>query len=190
MLHMIKPKRKSINKKGGVIFLIDMLVISLFPIIMVYIIDSSNIYFINKHLKSCLDLAVKSASIYENQYMNPGIPNGLFYIDDSRAMYNFKAIFDLNYNSSIPIQSNASSQSSSPSIVSIQKQAFIYNDFSSTTFPSYNMSTTLLGKYPQFKINVTRPTVLGVARVRYRNFYGKEVDILKYSSSQMSNKSN
>ena len=191
----LSKNKKSRSKKGGVIFLIDLLVICIFPLIMVQIIDTGNIYYIDKHLKSSLDLAVKSASLYEDENINPGIPNGQFYIDNTKANNNFTTIFNLNYHSVVPVQSNTSAK---PAIVETQKKVFVYNNFpgSLVDFPvSGSMSTTtlgfnLLGRYPEFQIKVKRPTVLGVARVKYRTFYGKELDILKYSSSQMSNKNN
>ena len=162
---------------------------------MVQLIDMGNIYYINKHLKSSLDLAVKSASLYEDDYKNPGHPDGKFYIDEDMANANFIRIFDLNYKS---IANNNSSGQTIPSIVEVQKHIFIYNDFPSTLqdFPSQDsMSSSvvgkdLLGKYSEFKIKVKNPTVLGIARIRYKTFYGKEIDVLKYSSSQMVNKNN
>ena len=179
--------RKLNNKQGGIMILIVILSALLFPIIMSGIIDLTNIYKIDKQLKTSLNAATKSAS---SRIDWSAVPDGVFRIDEPVARNVFLDILNKNLGVSAQPVNNYYHAVSANTGNSVSAYVTIYNNRHTGTFVSFpaDGSMPTQAAPAHVGVQVDRPTVVGVATAYMKLsplFGGKTIRLMQIASSQL-----
>jgi len=179
--------KKLKSTKGGVVILIVMMLVILFPIILSSIIDLSNIYKISKILKNALNASVKSAS---SRIDWTKVHDGIFEIDVAKAQSAFKDIMDLNLNIDMSYNGHYFVYDNDDENKHIRVFMAIYNSRHTGSFVDFPVSGTIPPEVydKPISVQVDRPTVFAIATVDYQlmPIFGRRViHITEVASSQL-----
>ena len=180
-------KKKIAGKKGGTIIIIVMMLALLFPIIIMGIIDITNVFKIQKRLKTVLNASVKSASSRVDWNY---VPDGEFKIDRANAEEVFVDIFNSNMEVSLEKEEDYYKCESAKSKKPIRLYFDVYNERHEGDYVNFPKKDVIPPEVTSrhFYTPVDRPTAIVIAKVEYKTsplLGGKVLDIVQFASSQL-----
>ncbi|PRR70138.1 hypothetical protein [Clostridium thermopalmarium] len=182
---MILNKLRS--KKGATFIIVAIMMVILFPVIMSGIIDLNNIHKTSKRLKISLNAAVKSASSRIDWQQ---VPNGTLQIDVPKANGVFRDIFSENFRVTPKQVNNYYEAVDTNSGNKVSFYSTIYNNRHKGSFINFPGAGTIPSQVTNRNITVPvdRPTVVGVATVKYKLtplLGGGTINITQFASSEL-----
>lgn len=179
--------KKIAERKGGIIIIIALMLAILFPVVIMGIVDISNMFKIQKRLKTVLNASVKSAS---SRVDWDYVPDGEFKIDEGKAEEVFVDIFNSNMGVELEKEGNVYKCKSANTGNPIQLYFAIYNerhkDFY-VNFPTEGSIPPQVTDKHLFTV-VDRPTAIVVSKVEYKTspiLGGRVYDLIQFASSQL-----
>lgn len=180
-------KRKILGKKGGTIILIVMLLALLFPIIIMGMIDMTNMFRIQERLKTVLNASVKSAS---SRVDWERVPDGEFMIDAEESEQVFVDIFNSNIGAELKKEGKIYKCTSENTGTPIKVYFTIYNERHKGDYVNFPNAGEIPSEITNKHLytSVDRPTVVAVSRVDYKTsplLGGKTIGLIQLASSQL-----
>lgn len=179
--------KKLKDKKGGTVIIIVMMLAILFPVIIAGVVDLTNIFKIQKRMKTVLNASVKSAS---SRVDWDQVPDGHFRIDVNEAEKAFVDIFNSNMDIELEPDGSIYKGKSKNTKNSIKVYFDVYNDRHEGTYVSFPESGTIPKEITErlFYTEADRPTAIAIASVQYKTSFvlgGRTLDIIQFASSQL-----
>ncbi len=179
--------RKIVERKGGTIIIIVMMLTILFPIVITGIIDITNMFKIQKRLKTVLNASVKSAS---SRVDWSSVPDGEFKIDEGKAEEAFVDIFNSNMDVELEKEENIYKCKSAKNGYPIYLYFDVYNERHKDSFVNFPEEGTIPSEITDKHLytQVDRPTAIAVSRVEYKVspfLGGKVFNLIQFASSQL-----
>ena len=179
--------KKIKDNRGGTVIIIVMMLAILFPVIIAGVVDLTNIFKIQKRMKTVLNASVKSAS---SRVDWDQVPDGHFRIDVNEAEKAFVDIFNSNMDIELEPDGSIYKGKSKNTKNSIKVYFDVYNDRHEGTYVSFPESGTIPKEITErlFYTEADRPTAIAIASVQYKTSFvlgGRTLDIIQFASSQL-----
>ena len=179
--------KKIAERKGGIIIIIALMLAILFPVVIMGIVDISNMFKIQKRLKTVLNASVKSASSRVDWNL---VPDGEFKIDEEKAEEVFVDIFNSNMDVELEKEGNIYKCNSPKNGYPIYLYFDVYNERHEDNFVNFPEAGTIPSQVTDKHLytQVDRPTAITVSKVQYKVsplLGGKVFELVQFASSQL-----